>query len=242
MAKGVEDTAFYRYFRLTALNEVGGDPGRFSLGLDDFHAANSSARGHSRCTSSRRRRTTRSARRDVRARIGALAWLADEWAGARARVARRTRRHRRPRARSTSSARRSSAPGRSTGTARRLSREGAARRQGNTNWLAPNEEHERDVQEFAARAPPTLLAPASRSSSTSALGRQDRARAAAAEADLAGPARHLPAATGSGLSLVDPDNRRPVDWDARRAALAALRRRRRSGRTRRRSSSSSGRR
>src|SRR5262249_60342975 len=38
MAKGVEDTAFYRYFRLTALNEVGGDPGRFSLDVDTFHA------------------------------------------------------------------------------------------------------------------------------------------------------------------------------------------------------------
>src|SRR6185436_9839780 len=39
MAKGVEDTAFYRYFRLSALNEVGGNPGRFSLDPDGFHAA-----------------------------------------------------------------------------------------------------------------------------------------------------------------------------------------------------------
>ena len=31
MAKGVEDTAFYRYFRLAALNEVGGNPGRFGI-------------------------------------------------------------------------------------------------------------------------------------------------------------------------------------------------------------------
>ena len=31
MAKGVEDTAFYRWFRLTGLNEVGGNPDRFSL-------------------------------------------------------------------------------------------------------------------------------------------------------------------------------------------------------------------
>ena len=31
MAKGVEDTAFYRYFRLAALNEVGGNPARFGL-------------------------------------------------------------------------------------------------------------------------------------------------------------------------------------------------------------------
>ena len=33
MAKGVEDTAFYRYLRLLALNEVGGDPGRFGLAV-----------------------------------------------------------------------------------------------------------------------------------------------------------------------------------------------------------------
>src|SRR6185312_12479888 len=39
-AKGVEDTAFYRYNRLLCLNEVGGDPGRFSLSVDEFHAAN----------------------------------------------------------------------------------------------------------------------------------------------------------------------------------------------------------
>ena len=39
-AKGVEDTAFYRYLRLLALNEVGGDPERFGLPLAEFHAAN----------------------------------------------------------------------------------------------------------------------------------------------------------------------------------------------------------
>jgi (1->4)-alpha-D-glucan 1-alpha-D-glucosylmutase len=39
MAKGVEDTAFYRYGRLLALNEVGGDPGHFATEVEDFHAA-----------------------------------------------------------------------------------------------------------------------------------------------------------------------------------------------------------
>ena len=39
-AKGVEDTAFYRYARLLALNEVGGDPARFGVSVADFHAAN----------------------------------------------------------------------------------------------------------------------------------------------------------------------------------------------------------
>jgi (1->4)-alpha-D-glucan 1-alpha-D-glucosylmutase len=37
-AKAVEDTAFYRYGRLLALNEVGGSPGNFSLAANDFHA------------------------------------------------------------------------------------------------------------------------------------------------------------------------------------------------------------
>ncbi len=61
MAKGVEDTALYRYVRLLALNEVGGDPGRFSLGVDGFHAANCGARSASRTRSLREPRTTRSA-------------------------------------------------------------------------------------------------------------------------------------------------------------------------------------
>ena len=34
VAKGVEDTAFYRYARLLALCDVGGDPGRFGIGVD----------------------------------------------------------------------------------------------------------------------------------------------------------------------------------------------------------------
>ncbi|HEY6102078.1 MAG TPA: malto-oligosyltrehalose synthase [bacterium] len=38
MAKGLEDTVFYRYVRLAALNEVGGDPARFGLDADAFHA------------------------------------------------------------------------------------------------------------------------------------------------------------------------------------------------------------
>ena len=39
MAKGVEDCAFYRYPRLTSLNEVGGDPSVFSVSVAEFHDA-----------------------------------------------------------------------------------------------------------------------------------------------------------------------------------------------------------
>jgi (1->4)-alpha-D-glucan 1-alpha-D-glucosylmutase len=80
MAKGVEDTAFYRYFRLTALNEVGGDPGRFSIGPDEFHAAalERFARHPLQLLASQTHDTKRAG--DVRARIGALAGMHERWA------------------------------------------------------------------------------------------------------------------------------------------------------------------
>ena len=81
MAKGVEDTAFYRYARLLALNDVGGDPGRFSVSVADFHAATSSGRSASRANLlvTQTHDTKRSG--DVRARIGALAGMPDAFAG-----------------------------------------------------------------------------------------------------------------------------------------------------------------
>src|SRR6185312_2440998 len=79
MAKGVEDSAFYRYHRLLALNEVGCDPGRFSLPVDDFHAANlERARRFSlHLLASQTHDTKRSG--DVRARLVALSWIPEEW-------------------------------------------------------------------------------------------------------------------------------------------------------------------
>jgi (1->4)-alpha-D-glucan 1-alpha-D-glucosylmutase len=80
MAKGVEDTAFYRYFRLTALNEVGGDPGRFSIAPDEFHRAAQErlARHPLQLLASQTHDTKRAG--DVRARIGALAGMHERWA------------------------------------------------------------------------------------------------------------------------------------------------------------------
>ena len=89
MAKGVEDTAFYRYFRLVALNEVGGDPGRFSIGPDEFHAA--AQERHDRHPLQLLASQTHDTKRagDVRARIGALAGHARRVGGARPPLARR---------------------------------------------------------------------------------------------------------------------------------------------------------
>ncbi len=82
MAKGVEDTAYYRWTRFIALNEVGGDPGRFGLGLDAFHAALARREEISPdgMTTLSTHDTKRSA--DVRARLAVLAELPDWWAGA----------------------------------------------------------------------------------------------------------------------------------------------------------------
>ncbi|MGQ0776895.1 MAG: malto-oligosyltrehalose synthase [Pseudonocardiales bacterium] len=82
MAKSVEDTAYYRWTRFLALNEVGGDPARFGLGVDAFHAAAAhreelAPRG---MTTLSTHDTKRSA--DVRARLAVLAELPDVWTNA----------------------------------------------------------------------------------------------------------------------------------------------------------------
>ena len=130
MAKGVEDTAFYRYFRLAALNEVGGNPGRFGMGVDEFHAAN--AKRGERFPLHLLTTYTHDTKRapDVRARIVALTWLADRWRRARARLARATgrpRRRARGGARAADARRGAADRPRST---RRLPAEGAPRGEG----------------------------------------------------------------------------------------------------------------
>ena len=79
MAKGVEDTALYRYTRLLALNEVGGDPSRFSIPVERFHAgcAERARRFPRNLLMTQTHDTKRSG--DLRARIGALAGIAADW-------------------------------------------------------------------------------------------------------------------------------------------------------------------
>jgi (1->4)-alpha-D-glucan 1-alpha-D-glucosylmutase len=80
MAKGAEDTAFYCYNRLVSLNEVGGDPGRFALSAREFHEAAQAAqwkwpRGLLATSTHDSKRSE-----DVRARIGLLSEVPREWA------------------------------------------------------------------------------------------------------------------------------------------------------------------
>jgi (1->4)-alpha-D-glucan 1-alpha-D-glucosylmutase len=82
MAKGVEDTAFYVYNRLVSLNEVGGNPEQFGIGLDDFHKHNIWHLQHWPYTmlSLSTHDTKRSA--DARARLNVLSEIPGEWEAA----------------------------------------------------------------------------------------------------------------------------------------------------------------
>ena len=94
MAKGVEDTAFYVYHRLVALNEVGGDPGEFGATLETFHRQNAArlAEFPNGMLATSTHDTKRS--EDVRARIAAISELPREWAQDLKRWQTANRRHR----------------------------------------------------------------------------------------------------------------------------------------------------
>jgi (1->4)-alpha-D-glucan 1-alpha-D-glucosylmutase len=79
-AKGIEDTACYRYNRFIALNEVGGDPSRFGGTLAAFHRANQQRA--QRWPLSMLATSTHDTKRgeDARARLAALSEFPDEWA------------------------------------------------------------------------------------------------------------------------------------------------------------------
>jgi (1->4)-alpha-D-glucan 1-alpha-D-glucosylmutase len=94
-AKGIEDTAFYIYGRLVSLNEVGGEPDLFGISPAQFHQAQLKrlqSRPHSMLTTS-----THDTKRgeDVRARINVLSEMPGEWRAALRRWARLNRKHKR---------------------------------------------------------------------------------------------------------------------------------------------------
>ncbi|MEV1332342.1 malto-oligosyltrehalose synthase [Micromonospora costi] len=81
MAKGVEDTAFYRWSRFVALNEVGGSPAHFGVPPAEFHRF--TAARHVRWPAGMTTVSTHDTKRgeDVRARLAVLSELPDRWAG-----------------------------------------------------------------------------------------------------------------------------------------------------------------
>ncbi len=230
IAKGVEDTAFYRYARMLALCEVGGDPGRFGLPVDAWHRAN--AERHARFPCSMLTTMTHDTKRssDTRARIAALTWMPAEW-----------ERHVRHWLAVTDELRSGGAPDdveryflfqTLAGTwpiePERVSQymEKALREaKRNTAWVDGDERWERAVADFIAALythRPFLdefepfVDELAFSGQRVALGMLALKLTAPGVPDIyQGDELEL-------LALVDPDNRRPVDWEWNRAMLGRL--------------------
>ncbi|MGZ4332945.1 MAG: alpha-amylase family glycosyl hydrolase [Gaiellaceae bacterium] len=221
MAKGVEDTAFYRHFRLAALNEVGGNPGRFGLSVDAFHAANEAraARFPRHLLTTYTHDTKRSP--DVRARMVALTWLADEWRERveawRSELGPLDDPHEEVLVLQTLVGAAPIERDRLDGYLEKALREGKV----NTNWLSPNEAHEAQVQDWAARAA-ALVERDPFLDRVRHLGRRLALSQLLLKLTSPGVADIYRGDELEDLSLVDPDNRRPVDWAERRHALDEL--------------------
>jgi (1->4)-alpha-D-glucan 1-alpha-D-glucosylmutase len=232
IAKGVEDTAFYNYNRLVSLNDVGGDPGRrgdFDP-LAEFHAHN--ARRHRAWPHTLNATSTHDTKRseDVRARINVLSEMPAAWARQVRRWSRMTA-HLRPGgvpAPNEEMLLYQTLVGAWPLDESRLKQyvEKAAREaKTSTSWITPNAEYERSLLEYAG-----------------ALLQDEKFRA-----DLARFQRRIAfhgflnalsqtvlKATAPGVpdfyqgtelwdySLVDPDNRRPVDYEARASLLRKM--------------------
>ncbi len=79
MAKGIEDTLFYVYNRLISLNEVGGNPGKFGISIDEFHEFNQHRIIHWPHTMNATATHDTKRGEDVRARLNVLSEIPEEW-------------------------------------------------------------------------------------------------------------------------------------------------------------------
>jgi (1->4)-alpha-D-glucan 1-alpha-D-glucosylmutase len=230
VAKGIEDTAFYRYGRLLALCDVGGDPGRFGIDVDAFHAANieRAQRFPLAMLTTMTHDTKRSS--DVRARLAALTTMPAQWSD-----------HVRRWLELTEPLRHGGAPddleryflfqtlvGAWPIAVKRIQQymEKALREaKRNTNWVDQNTGWERGVAKFcsALYEHREFLADFEPFAETVARA-GDRIALATVALKLTVPGvpdiyqgDELPL-----RALVDPDNRRPVDWTWHQAMLARL--------------------
>ena len=230
MAKGVEDTAFYRYLRLSALNEVGGDPGRFGVPLDDFHAAclRMQAQWPVAMTTLSTHDTKRS--EDVRARLVLLSQCPAEWGDTVTQWSALAARHRAPEGPDAATEQLvwqtlvgawPLPADRAVAYVEKATREAKAR----TSWIAPDAGFDRAVEDFvravladeavtgAIAAFVERLTPAWHTTSIAQK---------LVQLTMPGVADTYQGTELFDLSLVDPDNRRAVDYDERRRLLDSL--------------------
>jgi (1->4)-alpha-D-glucan 1-alpha-D-glucosylmutase len=230
MAKGVEDTAFYSYNRFVALNEVGGDPSRFGVTPEEFHARMTAVQAqHPRTMLATATHDTKRGE-DMRARLAVITECPGSWTSAVQSWSKHNERYRS-----------GSIPDRNTEylfyqtlvgawpltTDRALAYMQKATREAktHTSWTAPNQEYETVLRRFIER---TL----DDQEFTSAVrGFVDTILMPGRVVSLAQTLLKLTAAgipdiyQGTelwSLSLVDPDNRRPVDFALRRRLLEEI--------------------
>ena len=243
MAKSLEDTAFYRYHRLLALNEVGGDPSARALAVDAFHEAmkiRASEWPHG-MTATATHDTKRG--EDARARLMALTELPGEWTSAVARWKIQNAPHlviegemRAPSAAFEymlyqallgawpSGERDDSFRERIKAYALKAAREGKQE----TSWLNPNEAYEAGLRTFLTRildrsvSAEFLTSLETLVQRISLLGALNSLSQITLKATMPGVPDFYQGTEFWDLSLVDPDNRRPVDFAGRAAVLASM--------------------
>lgn len=223
MAKGVEDTAYYRFSRFVALNEVGGDPARFGVAPEEFHAA--CAARHEAWPAGMTTLSTHDTKRseDVRARLAVLSELPREWA----QVVRELAAGAAPADPSLAYLLWQTAIGswpiereRLRGYAEKAAREAGRR----TTWADPDERFEASLASLvdAMYQPPiaplidAFVARIVRYGWSNSLGQK------VVQLTMPGVPDTYQGCELWDNSLVDPDNRRPVDFGARRHLLAKL--------------------
>ncbi|MCU1542975.1 MAG: putative sugar synthase [Microbacteriaceae bacterium] len=224
MAKGVEDTAFYRYTRLGSLTEVGADPEEFSIGVAEFHRRQ--AERQATMPGSMTTLSTHDTKRgeDTRARISVLSEMPERWEAALSELREATPLGDGPFENLLWQA----AIGAWPVSAERLHAyaEKASREAGNsTNWLDPDEEFERRMHEAvdSAFTDPRVSSVIGRIvAETSGPGWSNALSAKLVQLTAPGVPDVYQGSELWETSLVDPDNRRPVDYDIRRLYLAAI--------------------
>ncbi|HUZ86885.1 MAG TPA: malto-oligosyltrehalose synthase [Candidatus Baltobacterales bacterium] len=229
MAKGVEDTAYYRYNRLVSLNEVGGDPGAFGRTVDGFHefCSRISRQWPATMLTLATHDTKRSA--DVRSRLSLLSEIPAEWDAAVRRWAVHNERYRTQGYpdRSLEYLMYQTLVGawpidvaRMTQFLKKASREAKT----HTSWMDPVAAYEDAVTQFAT----SVMADAEflgdlqtfiGSHQLVSLGRVNSLSQATLLLTCPGVPDLYQGSELWDLSLVDPDNRRPVDYELRRRLL-----------------------
>jgi (1->4)-alpha-D-glucan 1-alpha-D-glucosylmutase len=229
MAKGVEDTAFYRFNRLVSLNEVGGDPGRFGTTVEEFHRRNRAAAawpGSLLATSTHD--TKRS--EDVRARISLLSEIPARWEDAVWRWAHLNERHRRdgwPDRNAEYLLYQTLVGAWPLGADRAVAymEKAAKEAKVHTSWVDPVPEYDAALRAFVEGVLADGAFVAELERFVEPLVEAGRVTSLAqVTLKLTGPGiPDLYQGTEVwDLSLVDPDNRRPVDYAERRELLAEL--------------------